>query len=537
MIKTMQQRLPDVCRIPKFSYIDLGKTDSNGNPIRYSFIQDYTFEIYSNIYSNATVITPEYWPILYNGEFKKYPNIFYSTGTPYQTFTLTDLDILNNIYVDHDNFHIYIETLDKETGKSIYTEWKQVENLILDSNSKSEHFELRLNQKKKYQITFGDNIHGKQLIYGDKIHIIYLQSNVEEGKIQNGEVSIDTLIFDVNGFINSVELIDMCFNGIENFKRNYKGLFVQSNIVNNITNKLTISNIKESTQPRSFEDVDSIKQNAPGMFRLGNRLVTIEDYKNYLITKFSYLIRDVWVCNNTTYLITFYKWLQKYNELTVNIRKYNYMFSDTCDFNNVYIWMKSNTKGDLTIDDMNVILANCNKIKTATVELVPCNAIIKYFIPFVDNINYPINIDNVILSEWKPNIKIRIHKKPGTYFTNTQIIEDVNNIILEYFDVKNQTMGKNINIDEIYSKIMKLDYIESIKTVNIPINDVNRQYSVDGLSFASFSVKIINGKDFDIIRHNDQLLPFQFAQLFVDDIKNMIEIENIDTFSLTNTGF
>ena len=61
-IKNGSNVLPDICTIPKFASIDLGKTDSNGNSIKYSFVEDYTFNV-----SNTEVISPEYWPILYNG--------------------------------------------------------------------------------------------------------------------------------------------------------------------------------------------------------------------------------------------------------------------------------------------------------------------------------------------------------------------------------------------------------------------------------------------------------------------------------------
>ena len=37
----------------------------------------------------SQVITPKNWPILYNGEFKKYFTVFTSTGIPYEVFTLT----------------------------------------------------------------------------------------------------------------------------------------------------------------------------------------------------------------------------------------------------------------------------------------------------------------------------------------------------------------------------------------------------------------------------------------------------------------
>lgn len=533
VIKNGSNILPDICTIPKFTSIDLGKTDSNGNQIKYSFIEDYTFSV-----NNTSIVSPEFWPVLYNGQFKKYDTVFTAAGALYQTFILSNLNPKNNIYVDHDNFHIYIETINEQTGETSFKEWHRVQNLVLDSTYNSTDYEIRLNENKIYVLSFGDDIHGKKLNYGDKIHIIYLQSNVEDGKIQNGEVEVKSMDLKIQGFTNTVLLYNMCYGGLNKFKQKYKGIFVQNNVVKEICSKFQLNNLTQSSEPRATENIQSIRQNAPGMFRMGNRLVTIDDYKNYIIAKFSYLVRDVWVCNNTTYITTFYQWLSKYNALNINIRKYNYLYSDTCDFNNIYLWLKSNTKNNLTSDDFNSIIKTCNKIKTATVEVVPVNAIIKYFTPFIQHKDYPIEYDEILFENWNPNIEIRITKKPGTYFSNTQIIEDVTNKILNYFSIANQQIGNTVNIDGLYADVMKLGYIESIKTVNIPSEDPKNEYWVDGLSFASFSLDIIQGADFNTITFTDQLQPFQFAALYNENkIKSLIKIENKDTLSLTNTGF
>ena len=537
VIKNGYNLLPDVCTIPKFASIDIGKTDSNGNPVKYSFIEDYSFNV-NNTSTQSNIVSPEFWPVLYNGQFKKYSTVFTATGAPYETFILSNLNPENNIYVDHDNFHVYIESVNEQTGETSYKEWHRVQNLVLDSAFNDESYEIRLNENKIYVLSFGDNIHGKSLNYGDKIHIIYLQSNVEDGKIQNGEVEVKSMDLKIPGFTNSVTFYDICYGGIDKFKQDYKGIFVENNVIKETCSKIQLNNLYQSSEPKAAENVDSIRQNAPGMFRMGGRLVTIDDYKNYVLAKYSNLIRDIWVCNNTTYITTFYQWLNQYNALNVNIRKYSYLFSDTCDFNNVYLWMKSNTRSNLTNDDFNAIIKTCNRIKSATVEIVPLNAITKYFTPFVQHKDYPLIYSDIIFENWDPNVEIRITKKPGTYFSNTQIIEDVTNKILNYFSIANQKIGNTVNIDQLYADIMRLGYIESIKTVNKPTEDAKNEYWVEGLSFACFSLDVINGADFNTVSFSDQLLPFQFAALYNENIiKSKIKIENKDTFSLTNTGF
>jgi hypothetical protein len=54
--------------IPKFSYIDIGKFDKYGYPIRYSFVEDFTFNVYKNDLISY-VVTPDVWPVIYNRIF------------------------------------------------------------------------------------------------------------------------------------------------------------------------------------------------------------------------------------------------------------------------------------------------------------------------------------------------------------------------------------------------------------------------------------------------------------------------------------
>lgn len=72
-------------------------------------------------------------------------------------FTLTGLNPLNTqrpIYIDHNNFHIYIETVNDVSGEIIYTEFKRVESLVQDAVFNDKCYELRLNENKDYTIKF-----------------------------------------------------------------------------------------------------------------------------------------------------------------------------------------------------------------------------------------------------------------------------------------------------------------------------------------------------------------------------------------------
>ena len=327
----------------------------------------------------------------------------------------------------------------KQHGNRKYEEWTQVENLVLNSGSSDTHYELRLNENKVYVLKFGDNIHGKVLPSGAKVHVIYLQSNGEDGVVDPSTIDTSSLTLNVDGFSDSFTMFNMCFGGIDSFKQNYGKLFMNNYLFSENCEKLTFVNIEKSSTPAASESIDSIKQNAPSVFRVGQRLVIADDFKTYIKQNYGSIVHDVTVFNNNEYISTFYKWLAKYDKLTIDIRKYYYRYADTCDFNNVYIWMKSTSDSQISNANLNTIISDCSRIKCATAELIPYQAIITKFIPFINHSNseyeYVQGKDNI--DDFISRIKIRITKNQTAMITNEQLQEKVNNIIVTYFDKSN----------------------------------------------------------------------------------------------------
>lgn len=541
---TINSTLPETINIPKFAYVNSGLTDRDGNDICFSFKKSFTLNSYSYTTSDgnivARIVTPREWPTLYNGRFKKYSEEFVSNAVAYESFELVDIAPTpsNNIYVDHNSFVVYVEVIDETTGNRSYEEWTQVENLVLNSGSSDNHYELRLNEAKAYVLKFGDNIHGKILPAGAKIHIIYLQSNGEDGVIDPSTIDTSSLTLNVDGFEDSFTMFNMCFDGIDTFKQNYGKLFMNNSLFSDTTDKLTFTNIEKSSTPVALENVDSIKQNAPSAFRVGQRLIVEDDFKNYIKSNYGSIVHDVSVFNNNEYISTFYRWLDKYNKLNIDIRRYYYKYADTCDFNNVYIWMKSTSDSNISDANLNSIITDCSRIKCATAELVPYQAIITKFIPFINHSNseyaYVQGRDNI--DEFVSRIKIRITKNQTAMITNEQLQEKVNNIIVSYFDKQNQTFGNVINLNDLVNEILNLGYVRNIRTVHIPEEDRNNAEYVNGLSFAAFTPDLVNSEDFTIFTTNYVLEQFQFPELYSTDVLGMIEIVD-NTYNITNTEF
>jgi hypothetical protein len=429
-------------------------------------------------------------------------------------------------------------SINENTGNIEYTEWKQVDNLALNSTYNSQHYELRLDENKNYNITFGDNIHGAMLNKGDKIHVIYLQSNCEDGKIDSNQINENTLSLIIDGFFNSTELINMCFGGFSNFKQNYSTLFINNGLFIETCNLLSFTNINESSTPQNYETVESIRQNTPFAFRIGGRLVTEDDYKTYILTKFKNRVHDIYVCNNAKYTTEFYQWLKQYGKLSLDIRKYYYRFADACDFNNVYAWIKPTYSGNVTDSDLNDITVACNNRKCVTSEIVPCSVFETYFMPYIRHPDYTINISNMLMTaDWTPPIKIMIVKQQYAMISNEQLKEKINNIFIDYFAMENQKLGNVINISEIYQKILDTGYVEKVKTRYVPVDDPNNIYEINGLSMACYTPTLINGLDFEMFQYSKQLKMFQFPRLYSDSLLKLIEIENENNYTVSNIRF
>lgn len=527
------------CTIPKFCSIDIGKTDANGNSIKYSFIEDFTFKI-----NNGSIVGLKNGPILYNGEFVRYTFDNTSENIPYETFIMSNISPEGEIpvLIDNDTIHVYIEKVDESTGETVYTEVNIVNNLVLDSSADDLSCEVRVNEDKELIVKFGDDIHGKKLDLGTKIHVIYLQSNGQDGKLDSNEASVNQIKLSIKNINSQTELINMCYSGIETFILNYNTLFVKNMLPLTSISNVSLINLTESSDVKDYEDVSEIKEHAPSMFRLGNRLVTSSDFKTYILNNFSNRVEDVYVCNNNEYCTNFYWWLDKFNSFNANIRLLNYEYANACDFNNVYLWLKPIKNRTLLDSDKKIIIKKCNERKVLTSNLVPCNAIETYFVPFVKPIGDEIfNInDQTIDTHFTPPVRILI-KKGKTYLSDEKIKNNVVSMIIDYFDKRN-VLGATINLSELYQQIMSLGYIDSIKTIYFNENSTNTKTEniayCEGLSFAKFTQSIINNVDFEHFTQYYTLEKFQYPTLLnSSNLFNLINVTSENIFSIKNNEF
>jgi len=522
-----------VLKIPRFTSLVVGGSDDYGYPIKYTFLEDYEINVKEGKIVN---LSSNEYPILYNGFISKYNEEFEITGIANEQF-LIDLSVDDqstynssilsspNLIVD-DKIYVFLQHINQNTGAVEYQELERVEDLYFEGSPSKYNYEVRLNEYKKYVITFGDGVHGKILPEGDSLIILYLQSNGQAGVLDSGFVNNNNSVELIVNNMSSDQMINVVFGGVNLFKTNYSDLFILNDSFVSTTELISLTNIDESSKPQNFESVEDIRINAPKSFATGHRLLSTDDFTAYVENNFKSEISSALTMDNNEYTLTFLKWLYLYDCLNVSIVKNNYKFSDACDFNNIYIWVKGRTKNKLSNNQLQQIVNACNRKKCATANIVPCNGVTCLFMPFVDSNTNPFDYNEIYNLNWDEKLKqlkIKIIKQQGVYVTDGNIKYQVANIISEYFKEENTKLGQLIDLNYLYKKIITVPGVKAIRTVNEFLGS-----ECDGLSFACFSSTCIDGKDFNIFTDSKQLLSFQYPQLFHTDISNCIEINSVD---------
>ena len=523
-----EQDLNDVLSIPRFASILVGGTDGYGKQLKYTFLDDYQFKVVDN----EVVISNTFnWPTLYNGTMVKYDQTLLTSGSKNEQFIIehsldpnsTSTNSYPTLIVD-DKIYVFLETIDKETGKSTYTELTRVDDIYFDGNAEEISYELRLNERKQYVIQFGDGVHGKLLPTDGKLTVIYLQSNGESGIVDSKSISGNTTLELAIENMSESDMLNTIYGGLTSFKNRFSDLFIVNDSFYYQTSLLSFTNIEDSSKPEPPETVDSIRQNAPASFTRGHRLIIADDFRDHILKRFKNEISDVVVMDNHEYTLTFLKWLHIYDCLNSSVKKENYKFSDACDFNNIYAWVKGRNINKLNTNQLQQIANECIKRKCATADVVPCNGLMVLLMPFVDSSSNPFDYNEIFNLDWNTKLeqlKIRIIKQQGIYVSDNNIKKDAANIIEEYFNPSNTHLGQLINLNEIYEKIMSIPGVKGVRTVNEFLGT-----EADGLSFACFTPQLLKGKDFTIFTSKKKLNSFQYPQLFQSKIFKYLTVSS-----------
>lgn len=507
--------------IPKYAYIDTALTDNNGRKIYYSVSES------CEVNSNENFST-----LFYNGRWQVYSTVFQSSGEKNQQFILSDLksDFDKEEYVPTNGIHVYID-VESSSGSSLEQYTVVSDGIFVNTNkitgvemysSEDRIVDLRLNENKQYELTFGNGFNGKIPEKGALIYIIYLTTNGPGGKITSGSVLNQGIRYGSNTLGVSDEF--------------YSKLISISNINVCIDSSSKWTNIANSTEYVEEESVDKIRENAPEWFKIGNRLVTARDFEYYFKNNNNDFLVDIKCQNNWEYITTFYRWLYnlslsgnyvkyEYRKPASNyyinqnrLIKYDFTWADAADSNNVYLWIKTNNNSinntmllknqfDLKIQNIKLLTSEPVYLLPLTLYFSPCAAPIDKALRYFDKTNTDYEYFDSANESY-----IEITLDDSYIFTAIDIQLAIANTIIEFFNESNLTLGMVVDLNVLTQKIYDLGSIAQIRTVYRSGEDT---VIISGLSFATWTGSLLDiGEDLTVSPSMRSLEPFQFPALY-----------------------
>lgn len=480
--------------IPRYSSIAVGN-------LNYSFNDEFHFT--KTVDTTLEVIDTSN-ELLYQGSFIEYP-LYTPAGSDNEIIYLT---VDDSVIVDNSNIFVYVKPVN-----GIWAQWSKTASLFLH-NANESVFEIRFNENKHYELKFGNNINGKKLNASDSVAIYYLQSN---GSV--GEVGASVLQGKKLNIFNTARLTSI-LNDINQGTDNY--------VDSSQTANLIFNNSCVSTHYSLPESVDSIRQNAPGVFRNQYSLTTSNSYENFIKSNFSYIVQDVKCMNNSTYLNSYIKYFynlgltkpQLESRALFNQNRY----ADSCNFNNVYLFLVPKTISSnlsyLVPAQKSVILDTIQEEKTLTAEIIPMD-------PVYIAIDIATSASNTISVEDKDNSVLYIQKSNNSRKSDSSIKQDIQNTIINYFLPNNIKLGQTININDLMNQLLGIGGINKIFTLRTDTGTISeglRTISWNPI-YPDLSVSLLVGN----VTLEDFQFPYLFNTNFIDRIVVADSFTNIES--------
>tara|TARA_R110000803_G_C11987973_1_gene321567 strand:- start:3894 stop:5717 length:1824 start_codon:yes stop_codon:yes gene_type:complete len=493
---------PDLYTIKRFSYFIV-------NGIYYSFINDVSFTKKSPGIEDLNTLYDT--SILYQGRYFEFPEQT-SIGEEYEVITLTVKDNITNtpIYIEHDSIKIYV----KDINTGLYTEFFETD-LLFTKTPADPVYEKRINENGYYEFKFGNGVYGKKINAGDKVSIFYLKSDAEKGEISANKLN-DTLL---NTYTTPL------------FERISTDVYKDSNlsfITPTDLTKIGFSNELPSTPWKDKETVDEIKENSPKIFSSQSRLVTGSDYRTFVETNYSNIVKSLNVVSNTEFINGY---MQYFFNLGLNAPNDDprfllnqLKFSSSAELNNIYFFMvpqidkynQENIESNyLTLSQKNTIVNSMASTKMLTTELIPEDPIYTAF-----NLGLEIKSGEILTPEIINETFLVIEKATSIRSSEESIKQQINNIFINYF--KDLQLGSIVSLSDLKSQIYAINGVKNVKTRRM----------VDGITYENSNISLIafnpvySDIDIKIISNDTKMAYYQYPFLWNNDIQNKIIIEN-----------
>lgn len=427
---------PGLYTIPRYSYMLV-------NNIPFSFNEDITFIKTTNGPESLNEIAQQ--RLLYQGFYQEYP-IYTAAGEDNEIVILnpgTDL-------VDHFNIDVFVKQV--QTGK--WVQFTKSSNLFLENGSEKK-YEIRLNQNKRYEVKFGNDINGVKLQTGDQVAIYYLVSQGQDGVVGPNALTRQIKLLRYNTVQYNQILADI-------FEDQFRYL------TSSEVNFLQFVNTVNSTPVKVAETADDIRKTAPANYRSQYRLVTARDYEVFIKTNFTNLLADVKCVNNWDYVSGYLKYFYDIGitepSKTERALFNQIYYADACNFNNVYLLVvpRSGTQNlDYVVPaQKELINSSILSNKMTTTETV-----------FIDPVYKAVSLG--ILSSGTTSspaveeflCQLQIVKRTSSRRNDQSIINDVVNVFTNYFNRENLKLGLTIDSRSLTQQILDIDGVDTFFTI------------------------------------------------------------------------
>lgn len=502
-LATAQEALPaKTYTIPRYSFFTV-------NGATYSFNTDVTFTKLTN--TTEALIDLQENNLLFQGTYNEYP-VYTALGEPFEILTMTVVDTNNqNIVIDHFNIDVYVR--DNSITNPVWEKWAVTQSLFLE-RSNSKVYEIRLNENERYELRFGNNVTGKKLSPGDDVAIYYIKSDGTRGEIGAGLLDNNKLFF-----YNTPQ-----FNTIQANTTPSNLTLITADQASNIQ----FSNIDGSTTFVTREDVKSIKDNAVNSFRSQYRLITADDFTNYISKNYKNIISSVKVINNWDYISGHLKY---YFDLGVSKPNYEsrvlfnqVKFADSCNFNNVYVYAvpklekltSLTTRANyLNTAQKQLILNNLQSVKLTTAEVIvndPVYVAVDVGAYFPGEALSPVIADTTYLQISRD---ITAKRNPES------LRQEIAAIFSNYFSTLRDNLGLTISLTEITNQILALPGVNNISTIR---TEAGQTITIPGISIVIYN-PVYSETDILVTTQDTQLPYFKFPYLYnTMDFINKIKV-------------
>jgi len=452
--------------IPRYSYFTV-------NGAYYSFNNNITF--LKNTNSTEQLTNFQSQNLLYQGQYVEYP-LYTANGQPFELLTLTNVDLNNqNTIIDHFNIDVYVK--DNTAPTPAWIKYTATQSLFFE-RANATVYEIRLNENLRYEIKFGNGITGKQLNTGDQVAIYYLKSSGKQGEIGPGILDGNQL------FTYSTTLFNQIQNDVTPVNVT---LMTQPQM-----RLLTFANTAPSTPFVDVESVDSIKHNAQNTFRSQYRLITTDDFSNYVAQNFSNIVASVKTVNNWDYITGHLKYFFDLGVTSPNYESrvlFNQVkFADSSNSNNIYIYAVPK------LLQVNSLASRSNYVNTAQKQLI-INELSNIKLTTSEVIiNDPIYVA-VDLGMNIPTQSLALSVAGGTRLVITRNItskrnpealaKSISDIFTSYFATTQDNLGLNLSLSYLTQQILALEGVDNVQTVAVGADGVT--YTQPGVSLIIYN--------------------------------------------------